>query len=346
MKKTAEGHETRSAAGAAAGGSSVSGPEGQSAASAGQSGASGHDEQHGTRNRVARSILDHGPSTAAELALRLELTQAAVRRHLDSLVSEGVVEPREKRVYGSRGRGRPAKVFALTDCGRDAFDQDYDKLAADALRWIAQSAGGGERGAAAVADFARARVAAQAEQYRRELERVPREERTRALAEALTKDGYAATARSAPASAGAPAGEQLCQHHCPVAHTAEQFPQLCEAETEVFSRLLGTHVQRLATIAHGDGVCTTFVPQTLGSAVSAERRVLDGSPPRPRTVTETGSKAVGSAAGEAPGRTAASGDEAGRTHVSKTDKSKTGKSETKASNATTAPANTAGRNPA
>jgi predicted ArsR family transcriptional regulator len=46
-----------------------------------------------------------------------------------------------------------------------------------------------------------------------------------------------------------------------VAHVAEQFPQLCEAETEVFSRLLGTHVQRLATIAHGDGVCTTFIPK-------------------------------------------------------------------------------------
>lgn len=42
---------------------------------------------------------------------------------------------------------------------------------------------------------------------------------------------------------------------------AEQFPQLCEAETEMFSQLLGTHVQRLATIAHGDGVCTTFIPK-------------------------------------------------------------------------------------
>ena len=55
-------------------------------------------------------------------------------------------------------------------------------------------------------------------------------------------------------------GGCLCQHHCPVAHVAEQFPELCEAETEVFAKLLGTHVQRLATIAHGDGVCTTHVP--------------------------------------------------------------------------------------
>lgn len=231
------------------------------------------DEQHGTRNKVARSILDHGPSTAAELAQRLELTQAAVRRHLDALVSEGVAEPREKRVYGSRGRGRPAKVFALTDCGRDAFDQAYDQLAADALRWIAQAAGGGELGEAAVAAFARARIAGQAEKYRAALESVPQEERARALAQALTEDGYAATARGAPASAG----EQLCQHHCPVAHTAEQFPQLCEAETEVFSRLLGTHVQRLATIAHGDGVCTTFIPGTQPKTTSKTVKASNAS---------------------------------------------------------------------
>jgi hypothetical protein len=43
---------------------------------------------------------------------------------------------------------------------------------------------------------------------------------------------------------------------------AAEFPQLCEAETEAFGRLLGTPVQRLATIAHGDGICTTHVTGT------------------------------------------------------------------------------------
>ena len=61
------------------------------------------------------------------------------------------------------------------------------------------------------------------------------------------------------------AGEQLCQHHCPVAHVAAEFPQLCEAETEAFGRLLGTPVQRLATIAHGDGICTTHVTHVTGA---------------------------------------------------------------------------------
>ena len=43
-----------------------------------------------TRQRVARSILVNGPSTAAALAERLQLTPAAVRRHLDQLLAEEI----------------------------------------------------------------------------------------------------------------------------------------------------------------------------------------------------------------------------------------------------------------
>ena len=55
-------------------------------------------------------------------------------------------------------------------------------------------------------------------------------------------------------------GIQLCQHHCPVSHVAEEFPELCETEREAFAEILGTHVQRLATIVNGDCACTTHVP--------------------------------------------------------------------------------------
>ncbi|MFH9350266.1 helix-turn-helix transcriptional regulator [Kitasatospora sp. NPDC017646] len=241
-----------------------------------------------TRDRVARSILDHGPSSAADLASRLGLTAAAVRRHLDGLAAAGLVESREQRVYGSRGRGRPAKVFALTDAGRDAFYQAYDQLAADALRWISDAVGGGKAGEEAVAAFARARFGKQGEKYQETLRQAGAGERPEALAEALSADGYAATVRRVPSAvAKAPAGAQLCQHHCPVAHIAEQFPQLCEAETEVFSQLLGTHVQRLATIAHGDGVCTTYVPAPGAASSPAQRPAGNGSDAVPTAGTST-----------------------------------------------------------
>jgi predicted ArsR family transcriptional regulator len=208
-----------------------------------------------TRERVAASILENGPSTAAALAGRLSLTPAAVRRHLDHLVAEGALEAREPRVYGARGRGRPARVFVLTDSGRDTFTQAYDDLAASALRYLKDAAG-----PEAVAEFARRRTGELEGRYRDLLEGVEGHDRAEALAEALSADGYAASVLTAPH------GDQLCQHHCPVAHVAAEFPQLCEAETEVFSRLLGRHIQRLATIAHGDGVCTTSIPDPTGVA--------------------------------------------------------------------------------
>ena len=79
--------------------------------------------------------------------------------------------------------------------------------------------------------------------------------RARLLAAALSAEGYAASAEHVGS------GAQLCQHHCPVSHVAAEFPQLCEAETAAFADLLGVHVQRLATIARGDAVCTTHVPE-------------------------------------------------------------------------------------
>jgi predicted ArsR family transcriptional regulator len=205
-----------------------------------------------TRERVARAILVNGPSTTAALAERLDLTPAAVRRHLDQLLEDGMVEPRQPRLSSVRGRGRPARLFALTDAGRDSFDQQYDDLAVQAMRFLAET-----QGEEAVVEFARRRVAFVGRDYADVMASDPDLTPAEALARVFTQNGYAASVRELPVM-----GEQLCQQHCPVSHVAHEFPQLCEAETEAIASVLGTHVQRLATIAHGDGVCTTCIPQT------------------------------------------------------------------------------------
>ena len=222
--------------------------------------------EQSTRARIARLILENGPVSAAALGSTLGLTPAAVRRHLDQLLDGGMIESRSARVYGNRGRGRPARVFAITDAGRSAFEHTYDDLATSALRFLAERAGQD-----AVTEFARRQVAELEHRYQPVVDAASASDKVKALAEALSADGYAATVTGARASQGAAAalaGEQLCQHHCPVAHVAAEYPQLCEAETEAFGRLLDTPVQRLATIARGDGVCTTHVtaPSLRGGA--------------------------------------------------------------------------------
>jgi len=204
-----------------------------------------------TRDRVARLLLERGAATAAELGAQLGLSPAAIRKHLDAMLADDLVEVREARTAGPRGRGRPAKAFVLTAAARESFPHFYDGIATAALRWIAEH-GGPE----AVTAFATAQVSALEERCRAALLEAGDDPiaRAEALAEALTAEGYAANATTIAS------GGQLCQHHCPVAHVAAEFPQLCDAETAVISRLIGTHVQRLATIAHGDGVCTTHIP--------------------------------------------------------------------------------------
>ena len=209
-----------------------------------------------TRDAIARSILENGPSTASTLSKRLALTPAGIRRHLDLLVADGILEARDPRVGSTRGRGRPSKVFLMTDEGRSQFEHSYDDLAVAALKFMATHSG----------DHL---VTAFAESRAEDIERkatpylAKRAKKIDALATFLTEQGYAASVEKRGT------GEEICQHHCPIAHVAAQYPQLCEAETQAFSRLLGTHVQRLATIAHGDGVCTTYIPQLTTTAGKA-----------------------------------------------------------------------------
>lgn len=223
---------------------------------------SGEVEDPRTRDLVARSILENGPMSAVVLSEKLGFTPAGIRRHLDSLVAEGLLVAREPHIVTGRGRGRPSKVFVMSDAGREKFEHSYDDLAVAALKFMQA-----QLGPEALMGFANARAA--------EIERTlspiidsqtSSSDRVDALAQFLTSEGYAANVLPRVQ------GEELCQHHCPIAHVASQFPQLCEAETQAFSRLLGTHVQRLATIAHGDGVCTTYIPHVLHTSATGGSR--------------------------------------------------------------------------
>ena len=226
-----------------------------------------------TRDRVTRVLLEGGPTTAGALAERLGVTTTAIRRHLDTLLADGVVVARDAPAAGVRGRGRPAKLFALTEAGHEQFGHAYDDIATAALRFLAASVG-----ESAVTAFAQARAAEIERRYRALVQAAPATDQATALATAMRGDGYAATVTPLGA------GEQLCQHHCPVQHVAAEFPQLCVAETEAIGRLLGTHVQRLATIAHGDGICTTHIPGSSTTPVAPGS--IRTTPVAPGTTTQ------------------------------------------------------------
>ncbi len=205
-----------------------------------------------TRRRILQHVLRHGPVTATDISEEFGLTAAGVRRHLDNIVNEGLAEAVTAPKSGQRGR--PAKLFRLTDKGRATFGHEYDTLAVLALRALKQA--GGE---AAVENFATQRITELLGETSN-LQEVPEDidvvEKAQRIAETLTARGYAATVNDSAT------GVQICRHHCPIQDVAQEFPELCAAEHRVVAELLGQHTQPLATIADGNGICTTYIPLT------------------------------------------------------------------------------------
>jgi len=198
------------------------------------------------------SIVEHGWTTTAKLAEEFDLTPEAIRLHLQHLEEAGMVTVRIQPASLRTGAGRPSKEFSATAKGRESLSQTYDTVAISAIETLEEL--GGEQ---AVTRFFEQRFEAIETRFAELIAEDASLPGFQALSMALNEDGFIAGIM--PTSQNM-AGTQLCQHQCPYPAIAVRFPQLCSVETSIFSRLLDSHVQRLATIAHGDGVCTTHIP--------------------------------------------------------------------------------------
>jgi predicted ArsR family transcriptional regulator len=236
----------------------------------------GHTPDGHTRSAIVQLLLE-GPVTAGDIGERLGISATGVRRHLDALIEAGDAQASAAAAWQHNGRGRPAKRYRITAAGRAKLDHAYDDLAAAAMRQL-REIGGDE----AVQTFARRRI----DGILAEVVNAPHTddvaETADRVAAALTKAGYRTTTTPV---AGPLSGVQICQHHCPVSHVAEEFPELCDAERQAFAEILGTHVQRLATIVNGDCACTTHVPlgpegpKSVRPAARAESTTTQGVSP-------------------------------------------------------------------
>jgi predicted ArsR family transcriptional regulator len=221
------------------------------------------DTEHSTRDRVLRTVLQHGPITAAELGTRLGFTPAAVRRHLDRLESEGLIGIKDVQTKRAKA-GRPARHYVVNPAAQVRLGNRNGEAAVAAVQQLREL--GGE---AAVRRFAARQAERQERLYRDSVKRAPAgQERAEALAESLSDDDYVAFTRTVDVSTGTQAMRslQLCQAHCPLVDVAREVPELCEAEAEMFARLLDVDVRRLSTMAAGGHVCTIHIPLGRDSA--------------------------------------------------------------------------------
>jgi predicted ArsR family transcriptional regulator len=196
-----------------------------------------------TRERILVLLRRHGRLSAPRLAELLNINSVGVRRHLGLLERDGLVES----TVGKPSRGRPAAIYRLTDAGLERFPRHYDEVAREALAFLK------DHHAAALSQFLAWRNERLAASYAGRVDGATLAERTDALAEVLSEQGFMAEVESAPD------GLRLCQHNCTVEHLAAELPDLCTSEAELFERLLGTRVEREATVVDGAVRCVTRI---------------------------------------------------------------------------------------
>lgn len=233
---------------------------------------SGASSTKTTRQKVMHAVLAHGPVSAATIGKKLGLTAAAVRRHLDALEEDNLVEV--KAVSGSqRGAGRPSRRYVVTQHGQVQLGDDYLDVASDAMSALVEL--GGQD---ALRGFARQYFHKIEERFNDEIGEVSTlNDRIQILTRVLDDLGFAATTRRAGRATKVTTlrAAQICQGHCPIQELAGKFPQFCEEETDLFARLLEVDVRRLATMPTGGHVCNTHVP--LGRAAHASLRAASST---------------------------------------------------------------------
>jgi predicted ArsR family transcriptional regulator len=194
-----------------------------------------------THDRILDTLRRRGPCTVTELARRFRVSTMAVRLQLGALVKKGWVGSEETRP----SKGRPARVYSLTESSRCCFPERAGPLALEVLEEMEGIAG---RDVVVKAMERRARRLGDA--WHRELEGKPLEEKLRLLARFRDEEGY--VAESGP---GDGRSQELVERHCPIAALAERWPEVCRIEEEMFRRVLGTSIERTEHLLSGGSCC-------------------------------------------------------------------------------------------
>jgi predicted ArsR family transcriptional regulator len=203
-----------------------------------------------TRAQVVE-LLRGQPATAAELAEQLGISAVAVRRHLQVLERDGLVDAETVR---RDGPGRPSARYALTARARQLFPDRSAELANELLDFLED-----EHGRAGLSAFLRWRQARHGERYAAHLAGADdAASRAELLAGLLSADGFAAQVNAVEAPDGATVLE-LRQTHCAIADVAEEHPEVCAYEAALFKQVLGASVSRKSTIAGGSSACVCHI---------------------------------------------------------------------------------------
>jgi predicted ArsR family transcriptional regulator len=200
-----------------------------------------------TRRVILTMLKTQGNLAVSEMAKQLQITEMAVRRHLNTLERDGLIESKLVR----QAMGRPTNLYFLTENADELFPKNYHNLTLDLLGELAAEAGDIQ-----VQLLFERRKDKMISRFEEQMQGKPLAERVKALADIQNANGYMAS------WATSEDGNYIInEHNCPISQVANQYNHACQCELMMFETLLDADVQRTECLVKGGLKCSYTIQQ-------------------------------------------------------------------------------------
>jgi predicted ArsR family transcriptional regulator len=205
------------------------------------------EHEMSTRKVILSMIKTQGPLGVHEMSKQLGITEMAVRRHINTLEKDGLLDATLVR----QAMGRPSNVYSLTPLADELFPKKYMQLTMDLLGELLE-----DEGQEKIDQLFNARQEKLELRYQSRMKARSLEERVAELAHIQNENGYMVEWSQLYE------GEFiLSEHNCPITQVANNFQQACKCELALFQNLLDAHVERTECLAKGGSKCVYMIRQ-------------------------------------------------------------------------------------
>lgn len=202
-----------------------------------------------TRDEILKMLKLQKRMTVTEMANHLQITEMAVRRHLNTLEKDQYVDT----ILVRQAMGRPITVYQLSELGEELFPRNYKNIMIDFMDDIEEISG-----KAVVDELFKRRKERLKEAYQQRMESKSFELRIEELVRIQNENGYMVSLEKKDDGS-----YYLKEHNCPIAHVAGKFETACHCELELFQEILETdNIERHACLGHGDDCCQYHIKKS------------------------------------------------------------------------------------
>ena len=202
-----------------------------------------------TRDAVIRFLQERGASTAADLAKTVGVSTGSIRRHMDIMVAEGLLDTELMR----QQLGRPVTRYSLSEAGEEETSgASYSRLLGriyPALASLTQSEVAGRDGAELVNLIFDRVGESMARDHAPRITAEVFDERVQQVSDALQQEGILELVEQRDDLI------VLRNSSCPVRSFAEGNHAMCDADRGAIETLLGLPVLQSSTVATGGDAC-------------------------------------------------------------------------------------------